>query len=426
MQRKYIYNPLRRARGRKAAWWLWRELGLYDLPIKEAIDFEAFCDLLRQSLWREPTLYYRSWRRKSSGKKRLLLCPNDDLKTIQWTINQKILKAVERLPMVNGFSGGSIRAALEPHLAQGHPIFTCDLRDAFPNTHGIAVYNCFRWLKYGKNVSYFLTCLTTWPTDPRFRSSLPQGAPTSPRLFDLCLQPLDKKLQRLAKKIGGVYTRYADNIFFSAPDFPVREEVAAISRWARKKRLTDEDAIRQFKGQPVTIEKNQPTSWHASLISAIFRIINEGYYYKTWPGKGKYHGRWRRDFFTGGRYLERPAMPLNLRYDLHKCYLWRAGDDHAFKALGLQIINGRLTNTRDYKQRLRLLSHHLGWLLDHGADFETAVWPVYLQLNGQMNFAVKETLPPGLLAAAENALMRAEDIRYSGVGHTWQRRIDHY
>jgi hypothetical protein len=45
---------------------------------------------------------------------------------------------------------------------------------------------------------------------------LPQGAPTSPALTNLICLRLDKRLEGLAAKLGFTYTRYADDMTFSA------------------------------------------------------------------------------------------------------------------------------------------------------------------------------------------------------------------
>src|SRR5439155_16121008 len=44
---------------------------------------------------------------------------------------------------------------------------------------------------------------------------LPQGAPTSPALANLCAFRLDVRLCGLAKSLQAVYTRYADDLAFS-------------------------------------------------------------------------------------------------------------------------------------------------------------------------------------------------------------------
>src|SRR5262249_4465316 len=113
-----------------------------------------------------------------------------------------------------------------------------DLRDFFPSVPASRVHALFRRVGYPRSVARVLTslCTNVVPQDvweghpendlrdrskcPRLRSPhLPQGAPTSPALANLCAYRLDCRLDALARTVGARYTRYADDLAFSGgPD----------------------------------------------------------------------------------------------------------------------------------------------------------------------------------------------------------------
>jgi retron-type reverse transcriptase len=117
-----------------------------------------------------------------------------------------------------------------PHVGRA-VVLNLDLKDFFPSITFPRVKGIFQNLGFSPAVATILALLCTEcprrkveyngktlfvATGPR---GLPQGACTSPALSNLLARRLDSRLSGLAKKLGFVYTRYADDLTFSAaPD----------------------------------------------------------------------------------------------------------------------------------------------------------------------------------------------------------------
>lgn len=253
-------------------------------------------------------LNYRVHLRQKGTKKRRIHVPIGALMEIQKRIDRQILSHFPKHPDNFGFSGGSIQNALEPHL-KNDILWTCDIKDAFPSMFRERIEGIFR-SRYSKSVSFLLTLLTTIPSS----GSLPQGAPTSPKIFDLCMASSDREFSRIAQSWQGTYTRYADNLFFSGPADNMAEIEKEVFSWLHMAELT-------------------PHKIRAREL------------------QGKTH------------------------------------------ALGLNLIERKINNTRRFKRQIRLSIHRLNWLLEHEMretpDFEKTLQ----KLRGQINFAVIDTLP---------------------------------
>jgi RNA-directed DNA polymerase len=195
----------------------WLELDLGDL--------EWFADLQGLNRKGSPQLRHYHYRllTKQSGTMRLIEAPKPRLKVLQRKILTGILEKIPPHPAVHGFlKGHSIRTFVVPHIGQ-RVVLKMDLEDFFPSISRARVQSLFRTMGYPESVADLLggICTTTAPSDIwkardlYTQPHLPQGAPTSPALANLCSYRVDCRLTGLAKSVGAQYTRYADDLAFS-------------------------------------------------------------------------------------------------------------------------------------------------------------------------------------------------------------------
>ena len=199
--------------------WLWLD----------AAHLDWFADLKSLNL-KAPSapLDHYSYRalQKPDGSLRLIEAPKRRLKRIQRQILTGILDRVPPHPAAHGFvHGRSIRSFAAPHTGQP-VVLRIDLADFFPSFHRARIQTLFRTLGYPEPVADLLGGLCTHIaplhllTDVADREvygapHLPQGAPTSPALANMCCYRIDCRLSGLAKVAGANYTRYADDLAFS-------------------------------------------------------------------------------------------------------------------------------------------------------------------------------------------------------------------
>jgi hypothetical protein len=173
---------------------------------------------------------------KIGGNIRLIEAPKKKLKELQRVILRELLEKIPTHEAAHGFvKGRSVKTFAAPHVGQ-RVVLRMDLRDFFPSIAGSRVQAFFRTAGYPDAVADLLGGICTnaaprrmWKTlgkglDPlamaearalyAFRH-LPQGAPTSPALANLCAYRVDCRLNGLAEAAGATYTRYADDLAFS-------------------------------------------------------------------------------------------------------------------------------------------------------------------------------------------------------------------
>lgn len=170
---------------------------------------------------------------KRSGGWRLLEIPKPRLKQIQRQILHGILDWIPPHPAAHAYrSGHSVASYVAPHAGQ-KVILHIDLCDFFPTIRTSQVHALFHAIGYPTPVARNLTSLCTHcagrdafvteqgtllESDLQLiyrERHVPQGAPTSPAIANLCAWWLDLRLTALSAKFGATYTRYADDLLFS-------------------------------------------------------------------------------------------------------------------------------------------------------------------------------------------------------------------
>ena len=156
---------------------------------------------------------------KKSGGCRQILSPERNLKLMQRCLN-RILQALYQAPScANGFvPNRSIADNARFHVGKKY-VFNTDLKDFFPGITYDRVYNSLviKPFEFPSRIAEVIAglCCTETVLDGQSRTTLPQGAPTSPIMANVVCLPLDRKCSGLAKRFGVSYSRYADDITFS-------------------------------------------------------------------------------------------------------------------------------------------------------------------------------------------------------------------
>jgi hypothetical protein len=146
---------------------------------------------------------------KRNGGKRIIDCPNQELKGLQKWINYSILSKISLPNCIHGFRyKHSIGTNAFPHLGKRY-VFCLDLKDFFPSIKFSHVKNLFISLNYDEYTSILLSRLCT------FKEYLPQGAVTSPSISNIIFSEIDKNIMLICGTKRVTYTRYADDLTFS-------------------------------------------------------------------------------------------------------------------------------------------------------------------------------------------------------------------
>ncbi len=278
------------------------------LTIGELEWFSDLRDLNRRAPSSQLGHYHYTVLPKRRGGVRLIEAPQARLKALQRQILTQIL---DRVPSyytaAHGFvKGRSVHTFAAQHVGKAM-LLRVDLKDFFPSVGGARVQSVFRTLGYPERVADLLggICTTTTPrrvfagapVAPReladvarvyLRPHLPQGAPTSPVLANLCAFRLDCRLTGLADWLGATYSRYADDLAFSGDDVFARRaesvsaQIGAIALeegWAvqhHKTRFMRQGVRQQLAGLTVNTRVNISRAAYDQLKAIITNCVRHG------------------------------------------------------------------------------------------------------------------------------------------------------
>jgi RNA-directed DNA polymerase len=179
---------------------------------------------------------------KATGGLRLIEIPSEPLRVLQRRLLHRMFDHVAPHESAHAYvRGRSVHTHASNHTNRAI-VIRLDLEHFFPSISGARVFLLFRALGYRAKIANALTdlCVSSQSRSMLRRAvgpehsdlyerysvnHLPQGAPTSPALANLCVCSLDTRLQALAERFGATYSRYADDLVFSGDD-----ELAAQSR----------------------------------------------------------------------------------------------------------------------------------------------------------------------------------------------------
>lgn len=153
--------------------------------------------------------------RKRNGGIRYIHSPDEDLKHAQKQILRKILNNIDISPYATAYiSGKKLKDNAIPHINHKY-LLKMDITDFFGSiTYLQVISSAFNSNIFPVQIGAMLASLCC------LEDVLPQGAPTSPMLSNIVMKNFDDIIGNWCKKKNITYTRYCDDLTFSA-DIPL-------------------------------------------------------------------------------------------------------------------------------------------------------------------------------------------------------------
>lgn len=165
---------------------------------------------------------------KKSGGRRAISSPKTKLRHAQSWLLENVLAKIAVHDAAMAFRPACNIAHNAARHVGANVIVRLDFKDFFPSITFKRVKRLFQHLGFNEGVATIFALLAT--ESPRVALTLdgqqhfvavterflPQGACTSPAITNILCRPLDARLSGAARKLDFVYTRYADDLIFSA------------------------------------------------------------------------------------------------------------------------------------------------------------------------------------------------------------------
>ncbi|MGM9804113.1 MAG: reverse transcriptase domain-containing protein [Muribaculaceae bacterium] len=155
---------------------------------------------------------------KKNGGERVITAPNARLKYIQRCLAFVFSSRYKPKYCVNAFTHSrSVVDNALAHVGKNY-VYNIDLKDFFTSITAKMVATELCNLGFDPDMSQLLSKICTYPVtvNGKTQNMLPQGAPSSPILSNICARRLDNRLIGLACRFNLNYSRYADDITFSS------------------------------------------------------------------------------------------------------------------------------------------------------------------------------------------------------------------
>ena len=280
-----------------------------DLANKMGINLKQLRFLTYTQKLSNRTDYIRFKMAKKTGGFREISAPKPRLKRLQYWILENILNKVSVSEQTHGFvSKRSIVSNATPHIGKS-VVINCDLQNFFPTLSYPRVKGLFKSLGYSVEVATILAILTTEAEQKEIildgeklylytrNRYLPQGSPASPMISNLICRKMDKRMQGIATTLNFTYTRYADDMTFSANEYP---NINKILYWIKgisqeegfilhpdKTRIMKKGSCQEVTGvvvnEKASVNKKELKKFRALL----YQIEQSGIEGKSWQGKSE-------------------------------------------------------------------------------------------------------------------------------------------